>query len=144
MENEVFKDVKGYEGLYLISNYGKLISLPCKGRRKEKCLKGSLHKGYIYYKLSFPGVKYKAFAAHKLVAIHYLNSVDGKNTVNHIDSNIKNNHYSNLEWVTIGENIRHYWKNRPNTPVIRLHKKRKLFNVINSLLSNKLNSLTNL
>lgn len=140
MENEIFKPVFGYEGIYEISNYGRLRSLKCSSNPKRtrgiRIVKGSLHRGYIYYKLSKLGQKYVAVGAHRLVALHFLNKPVDKDTVNHIDSNIKNNYVLNLEWVTIGENIRHYWNNKPkDKKVTKVHtKKKKIASIVQSLL----------
>ena len=48
---------------------------------------------------------------HRLVALHFINRPQGKNVVNHIDSDRANNKISNLEWVTTKENVEHAMRN---------------------------------
>ena len=107
---EIWKKIEGFES-YEISNYGRVKSLPKKFKNrfgfyysKEKLLKSSI--GYGGYR--FQKINNKTFAIHRLVAIHFINREDGKNIVNHIDLNILNNHYENLEWVTSRENTHHF------------------------------------
>ena len=72
-----------------------------------------------------PGNRYAALAPnylvnkyiHKLVAIHFCHNPYGvyegrEITVDHIDENKLNNHYTNLRWVTMVDNVRNYWANR--------------------------------
>lgn len=62
--------------------------------------------GYFYYRLYNNG-KSEHWFEHKLIAIHFIPKIEGKNFVNHIDGNKHNNSISNLEWVTIQENNLH-------------------------------------
>ena len=114
MNNEVWKDIKDYEGLYQISNYGRIKSLERKTKYKyikEKIKNlNSNRNGYLEVSLCKNGVK-KPFMVHRLVAKHFLDSFDEKLDVNHIDCNKKNNNIKNLEMTTRSENIKHAWKN---------------------------------
>lgn len=111
---EKWKDINGYEGIYQISNYGNVKSLSRKmwnGYKywdsKEKILKPRMAKDKSHYEtvcLRKDG-KSKTFSIHRLVAIHFIPMVNGKNYVNHKDENKRNNHFSNLEWTTAKENI---------------------------------------
>lgn len=113
---ELWKDIKGYEGLYQVSNLGNVKSLErlvynqhnnyikperiLKPRRKED--------GYLQVYLYNNGKK-QAYV-HRLVAESFIPNTDNKAQVNHIDFNKENNIVENLEWVTAVENLRHYRK----------------------------------
>jgi len=100
------KDIPGYEGHYSISEDGEVWST-----RNNKFLKqGKTHNGYPTVELNVDGKAYK-IPIHKLVAITYVENTNpnDKIYVNHIDFNILNNYFKNLEWVTHYENMRHSW-----------------------------------
>ena len=102
---EVWKDVQGYEGLYKVSNLGKVKRLFKSG--KENVLSGRADKdGYIEVILS-KNQKKKTCRLHRLVALAFIPNPNGKKEVNHKDKNKQNNSVDNLEWVTTAENIRH-------------------------------------
>lgn len=115
-----WKSVKGYEGLYLISEYGDLKSLERKiknkynstSTRKEKILKKKILNGYIRYSLTDNNKKTKSYFAHRLVAQSFLDNKQKFESVDHLDENKLNNHYSNLEWTTIGDNVKRYKSKR--------------------------------
>ncbi|MBO3062747.1 NUMOD4 domain-containing protein [Mammaliicoccus fleurettii] len=99
---EVWKDVKGYEGLYKVSNHGKVWSA------RKKILLKEVKGGREYYRVVLTKNKEKKyFDVHRLVAINFIDNPFKKKCVNHIDENKTNNHYSNLEWVTHKENVNH-------------------------------------
>lgn len=95
---EEWKDIKGYEGFYKISNLGNVLSA-----KRNKLLKPIEHKGYLKVMLSKHG-KQKSFKVHRLVAIHFIPNPNKDGCINHIDENRKNNNVLNLEWCTIAEN----------------------------------------
>jgi hypothetical protein len=102
-----FKDIPGYEGLYQISECGKVKSFKL---GKEKILKTSVNKnGYEQAKLRKDSSQ-KTFYVHRLV-IESHSHIDKDMTVNHIDENKLNNHISNLEYCTRAENIRKFNNN---------------------------------
>lgn len=115
MENEVWKDIKDYEGLYQVSNFGRVkrlkYTMPTKIKhnnfitKKEHLMKLSLNKkGYLYVKLCKNG-KTKHFQVHRLVACAFIPNLSNKPQVNHLDENPLNNCMDNLEWSTAKENL---------------------------------------
>ena len=112
---EIWKDIKGYEGRYQVSNMGRVKSL---GRttsaknnseqyRKERFLKPMTSRnGYLQVNL-YDSYGKKRFAVHRLVCEVFHENPENKPCVNHIDENKTNNTASNLEWCTYQENINH-------------------------------------
>ena len=117
MINESWKEIKGREGMNLISDYGRVKSLsrPIKvsnGFRisKERILKSNAHGRYNFIQLERRG---KCFLIHRIVAEAFVNNPHEKSFVNHINGNKKDNRAENLEWVTGSENMIHAYKNGP-------------------------------
>ena len=112
---EIWKDIEGYEGCYQVSNEGNLRSLDrvVKGKNKiNKTLKGRSLKStvtaYGYKAVVFrKNGKKENFRTHRLVAQSFLNNVEKKPLINHIDGDKTNNVVSNLEWCTDSENMKH-------------------------------------
>lgn len=139
---EIWKDVLGYEGLYMVSNMGRVMSLHCLS--KEAKLKGIQEKiilknvmsssGYYHVGLSKNGKKIM-WSTHVLVASAFIPNPENKPSVNHIDGNRLNNTAENLEWATYKENQQHAIRtglrdpHKPHTHKIpckeRSHKKRR-------------------
>jgi len=112
---EIFKEVKGYEGIYEVSNFGRVKSLArldtMNRQLKERILKAATNsKGYKHVLLCIEG-KTKTIYIHSLVAEAFLGYIrDGNiNTgvVNHIDEDKLNNNVENLEVVSARENLIH-------------------------------------
>jgi hypothetical protein len=107
---ELWKDIEGHEGLYQVSNLGRIKSLPkWDGNHltKEKILKISIFdSGYLKINLIKFGFK-KWFSIHRLVAQAFIPNPENKPEVNHKDG-IKSHCYEdNLEWNTKKENNQH-------------------------------------
>lgn len=101
---EIYKDVHGYEGLYLVSNYGNV-----KGTKRGNVLKTDDTSGYSRVTLSKDG-KTTRFLVHRLVAYAFIPHNTDKPHVNHLDNDPLNNHVNNLEWCTHSENMIHAHK----------------------------------
>lgn len=109
---EFWKDVVGYEGLYQVSNLGRVKSLSkfhCTSKNhsslgywsKEKILKQIVGvQGYLYVTLYDKNKKQKSKRIHQLVAQAFISNPNNLPFVNHKDENVKNNVYYNLEWCT--------------------------------------------
>ena len=105
---EVWKDIKGYEGFYQISNFGNVRSLKkWSGIYKvyvdrEKILKTTkFSNGYCFVSL-----KSKKYTVHRLVAEAFLENPNNYPIINHKDGNKQNNKIDNLEWCTYKHNIK--------------------------------------
>ncbi len=103
MENEIWKDVVGYEGSYRVSNLGRVLSA-----KKNKILSPTRQKnGYIRIHLCKNG-KAKLMLVHRLVAAAFLGKSD--ELVDHIDGSRDNNTLDNLRYLTQSQNIKLGWK----------------------------------
>lgn len=123
---EQWKPISGYEGLYEISNKGRVKTLLRKyyaghGNNQEFEIKEAFLKqvksktgGYMVATLT-KNAKSKKIKVHRLVAEAFIENPEGKPFVNHIDFDPKNNNLNNLEWCTQSENMLHSSKmNRLN------------------------------
>ena len=101
---EEWRDVVGYEGLYQVSNLGRVRSLL---KNEPRILKSIVQKnGYCAVSLRRDG-KGTRFYVHRIVASAFYPNPDGFPVVNHIDGNKRNNNASNLEWCSYSHNARH-------------------------------------
>ena len=104
---EVWKDIDGYEGLYQVSNTGKVRSLRYRNRDEVRELFLKPHnQGYLQVELHKNG-KRKMFTVHRLVAMAFVDGYEVGKEVNHIDENKRNNVSTNLEWVSASQNVLH-------------------------------------
>lgn len=112
----MYKDVKGYEGIYVISRFGNVYSLRrtvYESNGKPKRINQKLMRpgggNYLSVLLSKNG-KAKTHYIHRLVANHFLDKPDYYCIVNHINGNKHDNRAENLEWVTPSENNYHAYR----------------------------------
>lgn len=122
LPGEEWRDCKGFEGHYAVSNYGRVKSLdrilPHKNygtwHIREKLLKpGWTGPGELKYQsvaLHIGKGKMENHKVHRLVAEAFIPKVEGKDFINHIDGDKNNNAASNLEWCTCKENSEHAWQ----------------------------------
>jgi hypothetical protein len=115
--DEIWKDISGYEGLYQISNKGRVKSLdrimqkPKLYTVRGKILKQGYTGHYLFVNLAKEG-KYENKYIHRMVAEAFIPNDDGKTQVKHIDENTKNNCVENLEWCTAKHNANHGSRNK--------------------------------
>lgn len=123
---EVWRDIVGYEGLYQVSNFGRVKSLKRKyinqygefGEKEEFIKAQRLSafdksrkdtKGYFVVSLA-DNDRGKWVRVHRLVATAFLPNPDNLPEVNHKDGNKQNNNVENLEWVSHAQNCLHAWR----------------------------------
>ena len=126
MIEEIWRPIANYEGLYEISDYGSVRSLPGSvfsrdGRVMKR--KGGLlktHKrGRYTNKTLYKNMISKNYTIHRLVALAFIPNPENKPHINHIDNNRYNNHVNNLEWVSQKENLKHaYDQGRMSKPPV--------------------------
>ena len=109
---EKWRDIRGYEGLYQVSNLGRVRSLRDNhGKCREKILKACNYShGYKYVNLYSEGVL-KKFLIHRLVAETFIDNPNNYSQVNHRDENKSNNKLENLEWCTVKYNSNYGTRN---------------------------------
>lgn len=137
LPNEEWRDVVGFEGKYLISNQGRVISL------RRKTYAGSGNYKYLSPRLMTPSIMYNGYYGvmlcnvskkdginhrrqhyiHRLIAEAFIPNPQNKPLIDHIDTNRTNNSISNLRWCTQTENMNNptTMRNHPNnTKIIQL------------------------
>ena len=120
---EIWKDVVGYEGLYQVSNHGRVKSLehfvPSIGgairKSPSKILTNCFDNNYYHVTL-YKGGRKKIFLVHRLVAEAFIPNPNNLPQVNHKDGNKLNNNATNLEWCSAQDNILHAFATGLNTP----------------------------
>ena len=102
LNSEIWKDVVGFEGVYQVSDLGRVRN--SRGMIMKFFTNNS---GYFCIKLSVGNGKTKGFLAHRLVAAAFLGEPEGNLVVNHINFDRLDNRLSNLEWCSTSENLEH-------------------------------------
>lgn len=109
---EIWKPIKGYDGLYEVSNLGNIASLNYCGTGRRQNLKFKEQgMGYCTVGISKNG-KAKTFLVHRLVAEAFVPNPENYPLVNHIDEDKLNNRADNLSWCTYEQNNNHGTKNK--------------------------------
>lgn len=135
MENEIWKPVRGYEGLYEVSNRGNVRSIGHYGRTSRgnglhyfegRVLSiGKSGGGYSQVQLCKNGRKCKF--VHRLVAEAFISNPDNLPQVNHINENINDNRVENLEWCTALYNANYGTRNERHSLIKQAKKNGNTF-----------------
>ena len=123
IKNEIWKEIEGYNGVYFISNIGRVKSIDRKvvqysrgGVKTVHIYKGTMLKpranshGYLYVGLWINGVMKTAYI-HRLVVEAFIGPIPTDKEIDHIDCNKRNNSVENLEIVSRIENQKRAYKN---------------------------------
>lgn len=112
---ELWKDIEGYEGLYQVSNLGRIKSILFRNnictKEREKIINAETNKRNRQYISLYKNGKRKNIAVHRLVAKAFIPNPNNLPQVNHIDGNPKNNNIKNLEWCSASYNMKHAYIN---------------------------------
>lgn len=98
---EIWKGIKGYKGLYKVSNTGKVLSI-----KRNLILVPCLNRNYLKVNLYDKG-KRAPTSIHRIVALNFINNPKKYKQVNHKDGNKLNNNVENLEWCDAAFNSKH-------------------------------------
>lgn len=123
---ELWKDIKDFEGLYQVSNFGNVMSLNYRLRGYNALLTPKINdKGYAWVELRKNGTR-KQVLVHRLVAQEFLKNPNNYPVVNHKDENKLNNIVDNLEWCTFSYNVRYSLPKRKRKPYKSLDRVRQI------------------
>lgn len=109
--NEVWRDIKGFEGKYQVSSLGNVRNV--RNGKNSLLYQSKMKNGYLYVQL-WKNNKAHLKTVHRLVLSSFTENSDMD--VNHIDGIKSNNERTNLEWVTKSENMVHAFENGLCTP----------------------------
>ena len=135
MNTEIWKDIKGYEGYYQVSNLGRIRSLDRWGKGIKKFYKGKIISqskhptGYMMVSLC-KDASARTFKVHRLIAEAFIPNPENKPCIDHINTIRDDNRIENLRWCTHKENV--------NNPKTQIHMKIQQENKKIRTLQNKL------
>ena len=131
--NEIWKDIKGFEGLYRISSEGRVFSI------KKNSLKKNNLGANGYFRVSLWRLKKPHYIyIHRLIAGHFIENPKNLKCVNHKNGNKQDNRIKNLEWCSHSFNNKHAYEIGLKTPLTKLSKEQAL-----KVLDLKKNGLSN-
>lgn len=110
LQGEIWKYIPSYEGIYKVSNYGRVKTLKRNGIVKDLILKIFTYSDGRYYHVKLRNKSIKHVSLHRIVASTFNENIYSKKCVDHINGNTHDNRACNLRWVTHLEN-----SNNPNT-----------------------------
>jgi hypothetical protein len=110
MIKEIWKDIKGFEGLYQASNFGNIRSLPMRYSPTINILKPRMGNWGYYFVTLYKENKAYQRVIHRLIAKTFIPNPENKPQTNHKNGNKLDNSVENLEWVTASENIEHAYR----------------------------------
>lgn len=133
---EIWKDIEGYNGIYQISNLGRVKSLGNTKNKKDKIIKPvKNNKGYLRVTLHKSNVITRMYV-HRLVAIAFIPNINNYPQINHIDENKLNNCVDNLEWCTNKYNCNYGTKNKTISKKVVCVETGKIYNSIREIERN--------
>lgn len=104
---EIWKDCKGYEGLYQVSSLGRIWSV----RKQRYMYLSKKPTGYLEVTLTAKNGKRKYERVHRLVALAFIDNPNNCPVVNHLNGIKDDNRVENLEWATVKDNTKHAYDN---------------------------------
>lgn len=121
---QIWKDVKGYQNVYQVSNYGRVKSLNYNRTGKEKIIKHRIKKIKCknrIYKSHQIGLhkdgKVKCYCVNRLVYEAFKGKITDNYQIDHINNNPQDNRLDNLQLLTKSENSKKRFKDNPNLNV---------------------------